>query len=377
MFKKFVKNIDWVLLAATAPIILAGLITMNTFGEAGRSYFFFRQILWLAIALGIFFAFSFIDWRFLKSGHLLFALFVSSLAFLGMLFVFGTRFKGALSWFNLGIFSAQPSEPVKLLVILVLAKYFSRRHVEIADVRHIIVSGVYAFLPAALIFFQPDFGSAVIVGLIWLGMILVSGVSKKHLLLVILMGAVIFAFSWFYLLEPYQKMRVKTFVNPFIDPQGAGYNALQSMVAVGSGQLLGKGVGFGTQSRLEFLPEYQTDFIFAAFAEEWGLVGVSLLFFFWGLLIWRILKNASLGQGNFEKFFGLGLAIFLMAHFAVHTGMNVGVLPVTGVSMPFMSYGGSHLITIFAGLGILMGMRRYASNIQLDEKNPVANLLGS
>ncbi|KKS33853.1 MAG: Rod shape-determining protein rodA [Parcubacteria group bacterium GW2011_GWC2_42_13] len=377
MFKKFVKNIDWVLLAATAPIILAGLITMNTFGEAGRSYFFFRQILWLVIALGIFFAFSFIDWRFLKSGHLLFALFVSSLAFLGMLFVFGTRFKGALSWFNLGIFSAQPSEPVKLLVILVLAKYFSRRHVEIADVRHIIVSGVYAFLPAALIFFQPDFGSAVIVGLIWLGMILVSGVSKKHLLLVILMGAVIFAFSWFYLLEPYQKMRVKTFVNPFIDPQGAGYNALQSMVAVGSGQLLGKGVGFGTQSRLEFLPEYQTDFIFAAFAEEWGLVGVSLLFFFWGLLIWRILKNASLGQGNFEKFFGLGLAIFLMAHFAVHTGMNVGVLPVTGVSMPFMSYGGSHLITIFAGLGILMGMRRYASNIQLDEKNPVANLLGS
>ena len=377
MFKKFVKNIDWVLLAATAPIILAGLITMNTFGEAGRSYFFFRQILWLGIALGIFFAFSFIDWRFLKSGHLLFALFVSSLAFLGMLFVFGTRFKGALSWFNLGIFSAQPSEPVKLLVILVLAKYFSRRHVEIADVRHIIVSGVYAFLPAALIFFQPDFGSAVIVGLIWLGMILVSGVSKKHLLLVILMGAVIFAFSWFYLLEPYQKMRVKTFVNPFIDPQGAGYNALQSMVAVGSGQLLGKGVGFGTQSRLEFLPEYQTDFIFAAFAEEWGLVGVSLFFFFWGLLIWRILKNASLGQGNFEKFFGLGLAIFLMAHFAVHTGMNVGVLPVTGVSMPFMSYGGSHLITIFAGLGILMGMRRYASNIQLDEKNPVANLLGS
>src|SRR3989339_1203059 len=190
MFKKFVKNIDRVLLAATAPIILAGLITMNTFGEAGRSYFFFRQILWLVIALGIFFAFSFIDWRFLKSGHLFFALFVSSLVFLGMLFVFGTRFKGALSWFNLGIFSAQPSEPVKLLVILVLAKYFSRRHVEIADVRHIIVSGVYAFLPAALIFFQPDFGSAVIVGLIWLGMILVSGVSKKHLLLVILMGAV-------------------------------------------------------------------------------------------------------------------------------------------------------------------------------------------
>lgn len=377
MLRPFVKHIDWVLAAATMPIIFAGLITMNTFGEAGRSYFFFRQILWLVIALGIFFAFSFIDWRFLKSGHLLFALFVSSLAFLGMLFVFGTRFQGALSWFNLGIFSAQPSEPVKLLVILILAKYFSRRHVEIADIRHIIVSGVYAFLPAALIFFQPDFGSAVIVGLIWLGMILVSGVSKKHLLLVILMGAVIFAFSWFYLLEPYQKMRVKTFINPFIDPQGAGYNALQSMVAVGSGQLLGKGVGFGTQSRLEFLPEYQTDFIFAAFAEEWGLVGVSLLFFFWGLLIWRILKNASLGQSNFEKFFGLGLAIFLMAHFAVHTGMNVGVLPITGVSLPFMSYGGSHLITIFAGLGILMGMRRYASNIQLDEKNPVANLLGS
>ncbi len=139
------------------------------------------------------------------------------------------------------------------------------------------------------------------------------------------------------------------------------------MIAVGSGQIFGKGIGFGTQSRLEFLPEHQTDFIFAAFAEEWGLVGVLFIFIFFGIVIWRILKNAFLGQGNFESLFGFGLAIFLMAHFIVNIGMNIGLLPITGTTLPFMSYGGSHMITVFAGLGVLMGMRRYARSAHRED----------
>jgi rod shape determining protein RodA len=161
-------------------------------------------------------------------------------------------------------------------------------------------------------------------------------------------------------LKPYQKDRILSFLNPLKDPQGAGYNALQSMIAIGSGQTWGKGLGLGTQSRLKFLPEYRTDFVFAAFAEEWGFVGVLIVFFSFGILIWRILKNAYLGQANFERFFGMGVSIFLMSHFVLHVGMNIGILPITGLSMPFLSYGGSHLVTIFSGLGILMGMRRHS-----------------
>ncbi|TSD02744.1 MAG: rod shape determining protein RodA, partial [Parcubacteria group bacterium Athens0714_26] len=156
------------------------------------------------------------------------------------------------------------------------------------------------------------------------------------------------------------KARIITFLNPIHDIRGAGYNAMQSTIAVGSGQILGKGIGYGSQSRLGFLPEYQTDFIFSAFSEEWGLLGVIFVFIFYGLIIWRILKISMVGQGNFETLFGLGMAIFLASHFIINVGMNIGLLPITGVSLPFMSYGGSNLLTIFAGLGILTGMRRYS-----------------
>ena len=139
------------------------------------------------------------------------------------------------------------------------------------------------------------------------------------------------------------------------------------MVTVGSGELFGKGIGFGTQSRLEFLPEYETDFIFAAFAEEWGFVGVLLLFGLFGVVLWRILANAQYGATNFETLFGVGLAVLFMSHFMIHVGMNIGLLPVTGTTVPFLSYGGSHLVMEFLGLGMLMGMRRYARSIRRDE----------
>jgi rod shape determining protein RodA len=247
-----------------------------------------------------------------------------------------------------------------------LAKYFSRRHIEIANIKHILISASYAIIPAVLIFFQPDFGSTMIIFAIWLGMMMVSGIGKKHLLMVFLIGLILFSIGWFFVLKPYQQQRVLTFLHPLKDPQGAGYNALQSMIAVGSGQILGKGIGYGTQSRLEFLPEHQTDFIFAAFSEEWGFAGVSLIFILFGIAVWRILKNASSGQSNFERLFGIGMAILIVSHALIHIGMNIGLLPITGIPLPFMSYGGSNLLTVFAGLGILMGMRRYGVNIPED-----------
>jgi len=172
-----------------------------------------------------------------------------------------------------------------------------------------------------------------------------------------LIGGLAFGGLWGFVFQPYQKQRISTFVHPLADIRGAGYNAYQSTIAVGSGQMFGKGVGFGTQSRLQFLPEYETDFIFAAFAEEWGFLGVIMIFILFFIVIWRILVNSLYGTTNFETLFGLGLAILLISHFIIHVGMNIGLLPVTGVPFPFMSYGGSHLLAEFVGLGILMGMR--------------------
>jgi rod shape determining protein RodA len=210
-----------------------------------------------------------------------------------------------------------------------------------------------------LVLLQPDFGGAVIIFFIWLGMTLISGISRRHLLLVLGVGVVIFSLLWSFVFEPYQKARIINFVQPLSDIHGTGYNVYQSTIAVGSGQIFGKGVGFGTQSRLKFLPEYQTDFIFAAFVEEWGFVGAILLFLLLGLIVWRILHIALLGSTNFEILFGVGIAIYFMSHFIINIGMNIGIIPVTGITLPFMSYGGSHLLTEFIGLGILMGMNRY------------------
>ncbi len=169
-----------------------------------------------------------------------------------------------------------------------------------------------------------------------------------------------------YVFKDFQKQRIINFIHPLADIRGSGYHAYQSTIAVGSGQVLGKGVGYGTQSRLQFLPEYHTDFIFAAFSEEWGFIGSVLLFAVFGVVIWRVLANALHGESNFEILFGAGVAILLFAHFMINVGMNIGLLPVTGITVPFMSYGGSHLLTEFMALGILMGMRRYARPVHKD-----------
>ncbi len=342
---------------AVLPMLLFGLVTMDSF--TGNSVFFEKQLIWIVLGVSMFFLISGMDIRFLKQSGVLVSLFFVASILLLLVVAVGSAVKGSRSWFDFGGFSFQPSDPMKLLVILMLAKYFSRRHIEIARYKHIIISGLYALVPFFLIMLQPDFGSGLVIFLIWLGMVMVSGVSKKHLFIIFALGVISFTLLWVFAFKPYQKERIVTFVHPLTDIRGAGYNAYQSTIAVGSGRILGKGVGYGTQSRLNFLPEYETDFVFAAFAEEWGFVGVLILFFLFGVVVWRILLSALTGVTNFEMLFGMGLAIFFMSHVIVNIGMNIGLLPVTGIPVPFMSYGGSHLVTEFIGLGILMSMRRH------------------
>ncbi|PIP68912.1 rod shape-determining protein RodA [Candidatus Nomurabacteria bacterium CG22_combo_CG10-13_8_21_14_all_32_8] len=368
MIDKVLKRIDWLLVLFIVPIVLGGLFTMKSFiPQEGVINFFDKQIIWIILSFIVFFVFAFIDFRFLRRTDVLVTLFLIFCTLLIVLLFIGNIIKGSQSWFSFGVFSFQPGDVMKLVLVLILSKYFSRRHVEIRNIKHIFISGFYAFVPFILILLQPDFGSAMVIFLIWFGMVLVSGISKTHLFFVFLSGALIFISLWTFAFAPYQKDRIISFINPLADIHDSGYNASQSIIAVGSGQVLGKGLGFGTQSRLKFLPEPQSDFIFAAFAEEWGFVGSFFILLLYGLVIWRILHSAYLGLSNFEMLFSMGIAIFFMSHILINIGMNLGLMPITGIPLPFMSYGGSHLVTEFAGLGILMNMRKYARSVHRDD----------
>lgn len=358
------RSIDWWLFLAIIPILAAGLVTMHSF--TGDNSYAFHQVIAITFSMLVFFALSFIDARLLRSTTVSVTLFSVTVGLLSALFVLGKVSHGAQSWFNFGLFSFQPSDFAKIALVIILAKYFSRRHIEIANIRHILVSGFYAFIFFILVLIHPDLGSAMIIALIWLGMIMVSGVSKRHLLAMIVIAAAAFALLWSFGFKEYQKDRIRNFIDPLSDIHGAGYNAYQSTIAVGSGNILGKGVGYGTQSRLKFLPEYQTDFIFAAFAEEWGFIGIIILFTMYGIVIWRIIITAMKGSSNFEILFGAGTAIYFIVHIFINVGMNIQLLPVTGTPLPFMSFGGTHILSEFILLGLLMSMRRYSRAVHKD-----------
>lgn len=356
--RSFFAHIDWYLFAAALAISLLGLVTMRSFSV--ENAFFEKQVVWIIVAVAVFFIASVPEYRFLRRTPVVVPLYVGIIALLSFIFIFGTVIKGAQSRFDLGLFAVQPADLAKLVLVILLSKYFARRHIEIAHIRHILVSGAYAFVIAVLVFLQPDFGSAIIIVSVWLGMVLVAGISWKHLAALAIAALIVGAGLWTYGFAEYQKQRILTFLHPLADIRGAGYNAYQSTVAIGSGELTGKGIGYGTQSKLLYLPEYQTDFIFAAYAEEWGFIGVVLVFGLFGIVIIRTLFIAAHGVDNFNVLYGTGVAVIFLSHFIVHVGMNMGLLPVTGTTVPFMSYGGSHLVTEYLALGILMGMRRHS-----------------
>lgn len=363
--RQWLYGVDWLLVIASYILVAAGLVTMNSF--TGESPFFARQLVWTGLATVVFLAAALSDVRFLRRTSFVLLLYGISIFSLILILFVGPATLGAQNRFDFGFFSFQPADPAQLILVILLAKYFSRRHVEIANFKHILVSGCYSFVLCFLLFLQPDFGSAVIVASIWFGMVLVSGISKKHLFALIGIALVAGVGLWSFALADYQKQRIFTFLDPLADIQGTGYNAYQSTIAVGSGQIFGKGIGYGTQSKLEFLPEYETDFIFAAFAEEWGFIGVVALFMVFGILYWRLLIAAQYGATNFETLVAIGVTVWFFSHFIIHVGMNIGLLPVTGTTIPFLSYGGSHLLTEFLALGIVVSMSRYARSVRRDE----------
>lgn len=355
MFSRL-KKLDWFLIVIVLLLNAFGLLTIKSTSEDLTN--FYKQILFIGSGLFLMLFFSFLDYRILKNHSLiLVAFFIFCLGLLAGVFFWGQRIRGAVSWYQFGFFNFQPIELIKIAVILILAKYFSLRHIEMYRLRHIIVSGLYVGLPAFGVLFQPDLGSVIILGSVWLGLMLIAGIKMRHFVVLVLIAIILILSGWFWFLKDYQKQRILTFLNPRIDPYGQSYNIVQSLIAIGSGGIFGRGSGQGPQSQLGFLPEQQTDFIFAVMAEERGLIGVIFLLTLFALFFWRLLKITLAAANNFSRLFGVGLAIMLFSQTVINIGMNMGLLPITGLTLPLVSYGGSSILTIFLGLGILQSIK--------------------
>lgn len=280
-------------------------------------------------------------------------LYVISIVALLLVFLFGVQVRGSVRWIDLGVFRFQPSEIAKVATIVLLANFFAKR--TAANIKSLIFSHLLILPAFAMIFLQPDFGSALAISTIWLGITFAAGIQKKHIVLLII-ATITLSFFGYEILAPYQKARIATFLNPNVDPLGSGYNIIQSKIAVGSGQLVGRGLGLGSQSQLHFLPESESDFIFASIAEQLGFLGAGLVIILSGAYLARLstyLKNAE----RFNQLIIAGSLSLFLYQFTVNIGMNMGILPVTGVTLPFVSYGGSSLISMLLLLGIIFSTR--------------------
>lgn len=352
------RQFDWLLVGAIILLNSVGLITLFSLSQRSPLPFFYNQIIWSIIGLLMLFLVSFMDYRFLRTqSYVLLGLYFLIVVLLSALFIFGGKTRGVVSWFYFGGVAFQPVEVAKLVMVLLLAKYFSRRHIEIYRLRHLIISGIYVLIPSVLVLMQPDLGSVIIFLFLWIAVAVFSGIKLKHFILFVLLLAFISVFAWGFVLAPYQKDRIISFLNPYSDPLGAGYNAIQAKIAVGSGRIFGKGVGYGSQSSLNFLPAAETDFIFAAFAEEWGLTGVLMLFGAFSVLFWRIIKIGLNVSDNFSRLYTLGFSSIILSQFIIHVGMNIGLMPITGITLPFVSYGGSSFVSLMIGVGILQNIK--------------------
>ncbi|MBM3258003.1 MAG: rod shape-determining protein RodA [Candidatus Nealsonbacteria bacterium] len=355
---KHIKQLDWILIICAFLLIVIGLFSIYS-SSSGRNDFlnFQKQLIFLGIGIFLMFFFSFFDWRVLKeNSFLILILYFFCIIGLVGLFFLAPEIRGIQKWYKVGPFSIDPVEFMKIILIILLAKYFSMRHIEMYRIKHIVLSGFYVLLPVSLIFFQPDFGSVIILVALWIGMLIASGIKLRHFLILFLCGILILTLCWMFLIKDYQKERVISFLFP-ADPLGAGWSQNQSRIAIGSGGIIGQGIFNGSQARHGFLPEPQTDFIFAAVAEETGLVGVSVLLLIYMFLIVRIFKIAMISKSNFPRLFCIGLVIILISQIFIHIGMNLGILPIIGISLPLISYGGSGLITILAALGVVQSIK--------------------
>lgn len=350
----YFRRLDWVLLASVVVLALFGLVmlyslTLNVTKPDVAS--FHQQTLFVALSVVVFFLAALFDYRYFRSyGWVLFA--SGIVALLGVLF-FGTEIRGAKSWFVVGQLTFQPVELGKVLLILFFAKYFSDHAKDLTRFRHLAVSGAGTAAYLLLVMLQPDFGSALILLGMFLAIAVFVNVRRLHLFLLLIVLVVAGAVGWKFMLQDYHRNRILAVVSPSHVSLQQRYNVEQATVAIGSGRLFGRGLGLGTQSQLNFLPEQKTDFIFAVVAEELGFMGAAVLLGLYGLFFSRLYRIAARCRDEFGVYIVVGVGAALFIQMAMNIGMNLGLFPVAGVPLPFVSYGGSSLLSLFLAAGIV------------------------
>ncbi len=341
------RHFDYPLLLLAITLTVYGWFMIRSAQPPDRPYATY-QLIWIGVGLVAFFAFSFVDYRlFQYLAHYLYAALVLGL---GLVLIAGHVAFGSQRWFAVLFFTVQPSELAKIGLIITLAAYFARRPVTLKTV---LVSAILTAIPAALIYLQPSLSAALTLFVIWAGVLFVAGLPLRYFVGTGVLAAAAAPLVWHSLLQEYMRERIRIFLNPLADPSGSGYNLLQSRIAIGSGGLLGQGYGAGGQSQLGYLRVRHTDFIFSVIAEELGFVGALVLILLLALLLLRLLHIAQTARDTHGHLLVTGVATMIFFQAFVNMGVNVGILPPTGVSLPFISYGGSSLIALFVSLGLV------------------------
>lgn len=360
--RRIIKNFDWITLTIILILSIAGILTIYSATRSPITNetpgFYIKQIYWLAISIIALVAVTGFDYAWLK--RFSYPFYGIGVFILLIVLIIGKTGMGAQRWLNLGFLSFQPSEVFKVFFVLAMARYLEDITTQLDMMALLRVFFTLAALPFILIFKQPDLGTSAIVLMVFFALVAIKGLEKKAATLIIIIGIVSIPFLGNIMwenLKVYQKNRLVAFMEPEVDPSGIGYHINQSKIAIGSGKLLGKGYLKGTQGPFRFLPEKHTDFIYAVLAEEWGFVGSLFILFLYFALILRGLDTARKAKDEFGRLIAIGITTIFGIHFFINIGMTMGIMPVVGIPLPFMSYGGTALLTNFISAGILINVR--------------------
>lgn len=352
------KHFDWIMLASTLMLALLGLMMIYSAtsepGPFAPSSFLIKQSVYLGFGLLLMVLMASIDYRFLQNWT--WFIYVGSLGLLALTFVLGHAVHGSTRWIDVGPFPLQPSELAKVATVLVLAKWLSEKPRGQSSLVRFLISIALVAPPLGLVFLQPDLGTSFVLAAVWVVLVLVSGPRWKYLAWLMVSGLPVGFVVWHYLLKPYQLARILVFLDPGSSPLDDGYNIIQARISVGAGGLTGQGYMGGSQSQLHYLKVQHTDFIASVVAEEFGFIGMVALLLVFGLLLWRVIRVADLARDGYGELIAAGVAGILLFQIFVNVGMNLGLMPVTGIPLPFVSYGGSSLVTLLMAEGLLQSI---------------------
>lgn len=360
------SRVDWTLSAAAITLTSVGLVALYGISISQTPpdlFLFHKQFATFFIGILVVVGFIFVDYRYLRSYGLM--LYLVGAALLIAVLLLGVTVNNTRGWFRLGALSFQPVEIAKITLVVYLATLFSRRSRKMLSWKVFGISFCATLFYAILVLLQPDFGSAMVLLVIWGALALFAGLPRHAWIILPIALISLGGLTWSYALKPYQKARIESFLNPEIDPRGSGYNAIQARIAIGSGGWFGKGIGEGSQARLRFLPASATDFIFAVIGEELGFFGVAFILSLFLLMVYRFIRLGYESEDEFAGLLLIGLGSILLVHTVVNAGMNLGIMPITGIPMPFLSAAASYLLVTFLSVGLAQSVavrRRGFSN---------------